>query len=82
MGPNEYPDETYELGLAYQDLDTRLTLACGCHAWQDSPFHDEDDCLEAQADWAAECEERYRAATMPQDGIAAARMWEAAQEVR
>jgi hypothetical protein len=59
--PIDYPSDL-ELGVYIQDLDTQLTLSCGCVVWQDSAPHDEADCMEAQADWAAECEERYRAA--------------------
>ena len=83
VDPMDYPSDL-ELATYHQDLDSRIELSCGCYAWQDSAPHDEDDCREAQADWAAEQEEAYRAAhtaTIPVEGIAAARMWEAAQPI-
>ena len=56
-------------------------LRCGCDVYP-ADLHDVDDCLEALAEELAEQEGLRRSATIPAEGLAAARMWEAAQEGR
>jgi len=57
--PHDYPDPVYDLGLVGADpIDAPAPLRCGCVTAD--LYHDEGDCLEAQADALAAAEATRR----------------------